>query len=65
METASFTVAGIFGDCMVLQRNKPVRIWGKSEKDQLIRICIADVEAGSANAAKGVWRITLPPMEAR
>lgn len=61
----SFTVGQIFGDHMVLQRNKPVKIWGESLKPQMIRVFIDGGEVASTLTATGAWQIMLPPMEAR
>jgi hypothetical protein len=49
---------------MVLQRNKPVNIWGESRKPQTMRVFINGSVAASAQAVDGIWKITLPVMEA-
>ena len=64
MPTSSFTVPSIFGDHMVLQRDKPVKIWGACGRPQTIRVFIDDREMASTQAAAGGWKLTLPPMEA-
>lgn len=61
----SFTVAAIFGDHMVLQRDKPVRVWGESQIPQTIRVSIDGSQVASTQAGAGPWQITLPPMQAR
>ena len=35
-------VASIFTEYMVLQRNKPITIWGRSAKDDTIEVKLAD-----------------------
>ncbi len=62
MPEFSFTVAQIFGDHMVLQRDKPVKIWGESFKPQAIRVFINGNEVASTKAAGGGWQVVLPPM---
>ena len=64
MSDPSFNLADIFGDHMVLQRNKPLKIWGESCQAQVIRVLINDIEIASTDVAAGRWMITLPPMEA-
>lgn len=60
----SFSVADIFGDHMVLQRDKPIKIWGKSRVLQTIHCFVNGKEVAYTQTEKGVWAITLPPMEA-
>ena len=59
--------AAIFSDNMVLQRKKPVRIFGtctNNEKTITVRIPELSVSAG-AICSNGSWEAVLPPMEAR
>jgi len=49
---------------MVLQREKPIRIWGTSQVDQTIHIYIDNNKVGSTRAALGDWQLYLPAMEA-
>ena len=65
MEHSSFTVAGVFGDHMVWQRNKPVKIWGESAKAQTLRVFVDGSQAASARVERGPWQLTLPAMDAR
>ncbi len=64
MNKRSFTVAGIFGDYMVLQREKPIKIWGTSRVEQTINVFINVNEVVSTRIMPGEWQITLPAMEA-
>ncbi len=64
MDNSSFTVAKIFGDHMVLQRNKPIKLWGTSQKVQTLRVSINNQVVASCQAPVGPWRVTLPAMEA-
>lgn len=63
MEPFSFTVASIFGNHMVLQRNKPLKVWGESNKPQKIAVFIDGSQAASTQAAAGAWMMTLPALE--
>lgn len=64
MDEFSFIVADIFGNHMVLQRQKPIKIWGSSSRPQTIRIYLDGTEVGSSPGEHGRWRVVLPPMEA-
>lgn len=56
-------VPHIFGDHMVLQRDKPVHVWGWADKDQLVTVSFAG-QVKSAKVAEGKWRVTLNAMNA-
>lgn len=62
MQNSAFTVADIFGDHMVLQRDKPVRIWGVCAQPQTLCALINGREVASTQAAAGAWALTLPPL---
>lgn len=52
----------IFSDHMILQRNKPVVIWGESDAE---RVTVTIQDAHVVTYVKdGKWRTFLPPMEA-
>ena len=58
------TVAKIFHDHMVLQRNKAILIWGTASPHASVRVTM-DVQAHESCAdAEGKWRAVLPAMEA-
>jgi sialate O-acetylesterase len=60
---AELKLAQIFGDHMVLQCNKPVRIWGWAEPGERITLRFAD-QVKTANAAStGVWTVELAPLK--
>ncbi|NQV31921.1 MAG: hypothetical protein HQ515_04460, partial [Phycisphaeraceae bacterium] len=61
---AEVRLPNIFGDRMVLQRNKPVRIWGWSQPADLVTIRFADQVKTVTTAATGTWQTELDPMEA-
>lgn len=60
---AQFHVASVFSSNMVLQREKPVCIFGSGEDGDCISVFFMNRQF-SANVAGERWRITLPPMEA-
>ena len=53
----------IFGEHMVLQRNEPVSVWGRSVRDDEITVTLGGVTARAA-AAGGHWKVELPPFGA-
>ena len=66
-----FSVHKVYGDHMVLQRQKPVRISGHAAPGEAVKVAIAP-ETGSAKEiaayatadAQGEWEAVLPEMEA-
>jgi hypothetical protein len=60
-------VSPIFGDNMVLQREKPNAIWGCSQPGDSVRVEIGESTATATAGADGEWqtRINLPRQAAR
>ncbi len=57
--------AAIFGDGMILQRDKPLRIWGDAAPGARIVVDLEGAPATTATAdADGRWSTTLPPRDA-
>ena len=54
--------ATIFGDHMVLQRNKPIRIWGEASAGENITVSLSGQSAKVKAGKDGTWQVTLPPM---
>ncbi|MGJ5817205.1 sialate O-acetylesterase [Paludibaculum fermentans] len=54
-------VSPIFGDNMVLQRGKPVAIWGWSQPGDAIRVEIGESSATATARADGRWQASLQP----
>ena len=61
---AAVTPASIFGDGMVLQRDKPVRVWGKAAAGEAVTVAFAGRTAQTQAAADGAWRVELPAFAA-
>ena len=54
----------VFGSHMVLQRRKPVPVWGRADAGEKITVTLAN-QTKTAKAGKdGRWRVSLDPMEA-
>ncbi|HRK33246.1 MAG TPA: sialate O-acetylesterase [Candidatus Hydrogenedentes bacterium] len=58
------TLPGIFGDGMVMQRGKPVAIWGSATPGARIRVAMADQRAEAMAGESGAWRVYLGPFTA-
>lgn len=55
----------VFGSHMVLQRDKPLTIWGWADPNEQVTVKLADQPAATATAgADGAWRVVLPPQAA-
>ncbi len=54
--------ADIFQSHMVLQRNKPVFIWGIGETNEKVTACIQHQSASTVTDQSGKWCIELPPL---
>lgn len=57
-----FKLAGVFQSGMVLQRRKPIRIWGSALDKTQITVELAGASQ-TATAADGKWTVTLPARE--
>ncbi len=61
---ADVQVSKIFGDHMVLQQEKPIRVWGTADPGEDVRVEFGG-QSGSAKAGEnGKWRVDLPAMKA-
>ncbi|MCH2208535.1 MAG: sialate O-acetylesterase [Lentisphaerales bacterium] len=60
---AEVTVSGIFTDDMILQRNKPVNVWGTADSNEEIQVSI-NGQLVKTKARDGKWKVTLKPMTA-
>ena len=60
----TLTLPHVFSDGMVLQRDKPVRIWGWAKPGETVEVKFAGQTATSKADAKGTWQAQLPAMKA-
>ena len=61
---AEVRLPNIFSDHMVLQRTKPVRVWGWSQPGDAVTIRFADQAKTVKASAAGTWQAELAPMAA-
>ena len=58
------TLARVFSDNAVFQRNTKIAIWGESDKAETIAITLNDTEIMKADVKDGPFSLLLPPQEA-
>ena len=61
--TDGFTVADVFTDHMVLQRNAIIKIWGEAQNGSLVEVRFAG-QLRKVKAIQGKWQVTLKTGEA-
>src|SRR5947209_14611661 len=54
----------IFGDHMVLQRDRKDRVWGSAQPGEEVTVRIGDQAKTAEAGADGRWSVTLDPMPA-
>lgn len=59
---AQLWLPGIFGDHMVLQRNKPIRVWGEASPGEQISVTLAGQSVKTKAAKDRSWQVYLPAM---
>jgi sialate O-acetylesterase len=61
---ADITLPRVFGDNMVLQRDKPVPVWGKASPGEKVTVGFAEQEKSTTAGDDGSWQVTLDPLSA-
>lgn len=61
---AGLRLPNIFGDHMVLQRGKPVTVWGSADAGEAVEVRFAGQAKTTRADAKGTWTLHLEPLEA-
>jgi sialate O-acetylesterase len=61
---AEVRLANVFGEHMVLQRDRPLRLWGEATPGQTLTVEFAGRQARTRVGADGRWRVQLPPLAA-
>ena len=64
LHAAELKLAAVFSDHMVLQRDKPVPVWGWADPGEMITVEFADQKKSAIADASGKWQVKLDPMEA-
>jgi sialate O-acetylesterase len=58
------SLPSVFGDSMVLQRDKPIPVWGQAAPNELITVTLRGKTTKTTADAQGVWAAKLPAMKA-
>ncbi|MES2648971.1 MAG: sialate O-acetylesterase [Bacteroidota bacterium] len=61
---ATVTLSGIITDNMILQRGKPIKIWGNAQPGEKISIQFVNKTSKIKAATDGSWMIQMPAQEA-
>ena len=61
---SGLSLARIFAHHMVLQQEKPVKIWGWAEKGEKVTVTFAGQTKTAIAGADGQWRVQLDPLKA-
>lgn len=62
--SAQLSIANVFSNDMVLQRDQPVRIWGRAGKGVKVNLQFAGQSQQVTASADGQWMVELSPMPA-
>ncbi|TDN84454.1 sialate O-acetylesterase [Stakelama pacifica] len=60
----SVRFANIFADHAVLQRDRPIRIWGSAAPEEIVTVRLNNAIANARTDRDGHWQVSLPAMEA-
>ena len=61
---AEVRLANVFGEHMVLQRDRPLRVWGQATPGQTLTVEFAGRKASTRVGADGRWQVQLAPLPA-
>ena len=59
---AQLKLPNIFGDNMVIQRDKPIRVWGSAEPDSNVRVIFGERDLTAKSDSNGKWMMELEPL---
>ena len=62
--SADRLLAGVFQDHMVVQRDRPIEIWGEATAGAQLSVLLGGHSASAIAAGDGTWRAQLPAMPA-
>src|SRR5688572_33096411 len=63
-EPASLRLARVFGDAMVIQRDRPAPVWGWAKPGVSVTVGFAGQKHVATAAEDGRWEVRLTPLEA-
>ncbi len=53
-------LSAIFSDHMILQRDKPLKIWGGAKPGELVQVTLGKMNGSASTDKNGKWIVTLP-----
>ena len=62
--SAQLSVANVFSSNMVLQRDKPIFIWGKAKPESTITVSFINQHVEAKADTSGYWKVVLKPVKA-
>lgn len=62
--SAEIRLPHVFGSHMVLQREKPIIVWGWAQPGETVTVQLDSTQQTTQANDKGEWKVTLPAMEA-
>ena len=63
-DTSGLRLAALFQDHMLLQRDKPIKVWGWSPAGEKITVSFGGQAETVETGTDGKWMVTLKPMKA-
>lgn len=61
---AAPTLGPLFGDHAVLQRERPISVWGSAAPGETVTVSLGSAKVATRADGAGNWRVELPPMNA-
>ncbi len=61
---ARVTLPAVLSDGMVVQRGRPMSVWGKADAGEAVAVTLCGVTRRTVADAEGQWQVELPAMEA-
>src|SRR6185295_11456965 len=61
---ADVKLPAVLGSHMVLQRDRPLPIWGWADPGEEVTVQLGESKVNGRADAGGHWKVTLPPMKA-
>jgi sialate O-acetylesterase len=58
-----FRMGSLFNNSMVLQRNKPVPVWGRGKPQEVVTVEFAGQKKSATADASGKWEVVLDPLQ--
>lgn len=63
-EAAAIRLAELFSDNAILQRGKPIHVWGTAAPGEKVEVTFADQRQAAVADSEGRWRATFAPLPA-